>query len=82
MPLGQVPEPRAIAEAVGRLPEEAHLAAGRPLQTEREPEQRRLPAAVRACERDELPGLDLEIDIEKDRLPREVAELDVRELDR
>jgi hypothetical protein len=52
-PLGQVPEPRAIAEAVGRLVEEAQLA-----------------------------GFDPEIDIVKDRLPREVAELDVRELDR
>ena len=61
-PLGEVADARAVAEAPGGLAVEQHLPARRPLEAEREPEQRRLAAAVRPGDRDELPLLDPQVD--------------------
>ena len=61
--LREVAERRAAREAVRRLAEEQHRARRRPLEPEHEPQQRRLAAAVRAGDRDELALLDREVDV-------------------
>jgi hypothetical protein len=61
--LRQVSEHRAPREPLGRLPVEAHDAGVRPLEAEDEPEERRLPASVRACDRDELTLADPQIHV-------------------
>jgi hypothetical protein len=80
--LGEVAKPRAIVKPVGGLAEEAHAAGCRPLEPEREAEQRRLAAAVRAGDGDELAGGDDQIDVAQNRLPVQIREVDVLELDR
>ena len=59
--LGEVAERGAAREPRRRLAEEERVARRRPLEPERQPHQRRLAAAVRAGDRDELPGLDGEV---------------------
>src|SRR4029079_8939678 len=72
--LGEVPDPVAVAHAVGGLAEEARLAVGRLLEAERGPEQARLAASVRAGDRDELPASDLEVDAAQDLGPAGIGE--------
>ena len=79
--LGEVPDPVAVAHAVGGLAEEARLAVDRLLEAERDPEQGRLAASVRAGDRDELPAPDLELDAAKDLGSAGVGERDARQLD-
>ena len=55
-PLRQVADAAAVGALAGSLAEHAHGALARALEPEHEPQQRRLAAAVRPCDRDELPG--------------------------
>ena len=80
--LGEVADPRAVAERRGRLAEEQHASARRPLEPEREPQQRRLAAAVRAGDRDELAVLDAQVDAGEHRPAARVGEVDAVELER
>ena len=57
-----------VAVAARRLAEEPHRAGRRPLESEDEPKQRRLAAAVRARHRDEL-ALPTEVDVLEDAVP-------------
>ncbi len=72
---------RARAARSRRLAEDAHGAGSRPLEPEDQPQERRLAAAVRAGDRDELPRRDLEGDVLQHRDARPVGERDVAELD-
>ena len=67
---------------MGRLSEQAHVARRRARETEGEPHERRLAAAVRPGHRDELALLDREVDVREHRLTGAVREADLRELDR
>jgi hypothetical protein len=80
--LGEVPEPRALAEVVGRLAEQPHAAPRRLLESQHEPQQRRLAAAVGARDRQELTRLDPEVDPLQDRRSVRVGEVDACQLDR
>ena len=80
--LGEVAERGATREPRRRLAEEESLARRWTLEPERQPHQRRLAAAVRPCDRNELARLDGEADVLDDRLTAVVGERDVAELDR
>ena len=69
-------------KAVRRLPEEADAAVSRPLEPEREPEQRGLTAAVRSSDREELSGGDLEVELPQHGRAVLIGEVDARELER
>jgi hypothetical protein len=81
-PLGQVAEHVASREGVRRFAEERRPACQWTLETEHEPDQRCLAAAVRACDPDELPLFDAQIDIAQDGRTGCVGESQVAELDR
>jgi hypothetical protein len=59
---------------VCRLAEEQRGTCGRPLEAEQDAHQRRLAAAVRSGDGDELALAQLEIDVLEDALTRPVAE--------
>ena len=80
--LGEVAERGAAREPRRRLAEEERLARRRPLEPERQPHQRRLAAAVRTGDRDELARLDGELDVLEHRPAAVVGERDVAQLDR
>ena len=80
-PLWQVADAAAAATLAGRLAEHAHRARARALEPEHEPEQRRLAAAVRAGDRNELARRDRERDILEHADAGPVAERDAVELD-
>ena len=80
--LRQVAERAASPRDIHRLAEEPDLAAVRPLEPEREPEQGGLPAAVRARDGDELARFDRQIEAREDRRPVPVPEGHVAELER
>ena len=80
--LREVADARPVAEAPRRLAEERTSPARRPLEAEREPQQRRLAAAVRAGDRDELALLDAQVDVSQHRRPLAVGEVDAVELER
>ena len=63
-------------------PYSEHLPARRPLEAEREPEQGRLAAAVRAGDRDELALLDAQVDVLQHLRPLAVREVDPGQLER
>ena len=71
----------AVGTLAGRLAEHAHAALARALEPEHEPQQRRLAAAVRPRDRDELARCDGERDVLEHPDARPVAERDVVELD-
>ena len=79
--LRQVADARAGGALAGRAAEDAHRARRRPLEAEHEPEQRRLAAAVRPGDRDELAGRDGERDVLEHGDSGPVVERDVGELD-
>ena len=64
-----------------RLAEEERLARRRPLETEHEAHQRRLAAAVRAGDRDELACFDSEVHVREHGAATVVGERDVAQLD-
>jgi hypothetical protein len=64
--LRQVAERVPAPEPVDWLAEESSLAAGRALEAEHEPEERRLAAAVRPRDRDELSARHLEVEALED----------------
>jgi hypothetical protein len=66
----------------GRLAEQERLPRRRPLEPEHEPHQRRLAAAVRTCDSDELALLDLEVDPVEHERPAAVPELGFAQLNR
>ena len=80
--LREVPEDPAAREPVRRFAEEERVSLRRALEPEHDPDERRLPSAVRPRDGDELPLGDLERDVLENALPRPVAERDVRQLDR
>ena len=80
--LREIPDAGALAERSYRFAEQRHLAARGSLEPKREPEERRLAAAVRAGDRDELAGGDLQLDVVEHRRPLRIGEVDVVELDR
>ena len=80
--LGEVAERRAAGEPRRRLAEEEGLARRRPLEAEREAHQRRLAAAVRSGDRDELARLDGEVHVLEHGTASVVGERDVAQLDR
>ena len=63
------------------LAEQARGAQGRALEPERHAEERRLAAAVRAGNGDELARLDREVDVAEHRRPAGVGERDAAERD-
>ena len=71
----------AVAALAGGLAEHAHGALARALEPEHEPQQRRLAAAVRPCDRDELARRDRERDVLEHADAGPVAERDAVELD-
>jgi hypothetical protein len=79
--LSEVPDPVAVAGAVGGLAEEARLAAGGLLEAQRDPQEGRLASSVRAGDRDELPAPDLEVDAAQNLGPAGIRERDVLQLD-
>ena len=79
--LREVADAPAVGERPSRLAEQPHLTARRALEAEREPEQRRLAAAVRAGDRDELAGLDAQRDVVEHARALRVREVDVLELE-
>ena len=64
-----------------RFAEQLDLAARRLLEPERQPQQRRLAASIRPGDRDELTGVDPQVDAGQHRRPLRVREVDVLELD-
>ncbi len=78
---GRYPTRAPAAPVPARLAEDAHRSRDRTLETEHEPEKRRLAAAVRPGDRDELSGADLERDVLEDANAGPVAERDAVELD-
>ena len=70
-----------VAALARRLAEHAHGALARALEPEHEPQQRRLAAAVRPRDRDELARRDRERDVLEHADPGPVAERDAVELD-
>jgi hypothetical protein len=80
-PLREVSDPSSARELGCRLPEQERLAPPRLLEADRDTQERRLAAAVRPGDGDELSGLDLEVDIVQDLGPTGVGEADVRQLD-
>ena len=80
-PLREVAERPPPRGAVRRLAEEERAPQRRPLEAEDEPHERRLAAAVRAGDRDELALADPERDVLEHALARPVAERDAVELD-
>jgi hypothetical protein len=81
-PLRQVSDSRSACSVRRRLAEEERLAFRRVLEPDGDAEERRLAAAVRAGEGDELAGLDLELDIVQDLGSTRVGEADVTQLER
>jgi hypothetical protein len=81
-PLREVADPRALREARGRLAEEERFTTRRLLESEQDPKQRRLAAAVRAGDRDELADADAEVDVAQHGRTVPVCERDLPELDR
>jgi hypothetical protein len=77
----EIADSAACARPGGRLAEEERLAVAWTLEPEHEPHQRRLAAAVRSRDRDELALRDLEADPFEDGGAAAVAEADVAELD-
>ena len=71
----------AVDALAARPAEDAHAARRRTLETEHEAKQRRLAAAVRAGDRDELAGVDAQGDILEHTNAGPVAERDALELD-
>jgi hypothetical protein len=67
---------------VRRLAVQQRRAFGGALEAERDAHERGLPAAVRACDGDELALAETEIDLLEDPLARPIAERDARELNR
>jgi hypothetical protein len=80
-PLGQVAELLPLRRAVGRLAEEQDPPAARPLEAEQQPQQRRLAAAVRAGDGDELAPLDHQVDVLEDGPAAGVGERHALKLD-
>jgi hypothetical protein len=73
------PPPRRLDR---RLAEDERLASCRLLEADGDAQKRRLAAAVRACDGDELAGFDLEVDVVQDLGTTRVGEADVTQLDR
>jgi hypothetical protein len=78
--LSEVAERRSAGKAACFLAEKPRRARSRALQTEDEPDERRLPAAVRTGDRNELAGLNAQIDGPKHLMPRVVGEGNAFEL--
>jgi hypothetical protein len=77
--LRQVAESRPVVKPGGTLAEELDPAPGRVLEPEREPQQRRLPAAVRACDCEELALPYVEVDLAQNRRAVRISKLDAVE---
>ena len=79
--LREVANPSSSFELVCRFSEEERLASSRLLEPDGDAQKRRLAAAVRPCDGDELAGLDLEVDVVQYLGPTRVREADVTQLD-
>ena len=78
--LGEVAERRSTGEVACFLTEQLRRACCRALETQDEPDKRRLSAPVRTGDRNELPRLDAQIDSPKDLVPRVIGERNALEV--